>query len=203
MRPSLVLLLALCEAAPPCTTPLNPLLETICFSTVSSAGNFSIREYGDGLNVSLVTANYPVFAGDWAQQSLDATTELLYYFEGSNRAGQRVPVTVPILYRPEGQNLLASMALPTSLFPNSAFAPQPTAFSTFEPFPAIRIAALTFQTPALATDVDYAFACGELNEILTLEGIKRVTGPWAEAWATYSGRAAEVHINECWMAVSK
>ena len=202
----IVLLLCYCvaanAAAPPCTTPLNPALETICFSTVSSAGNFSIREYASGVNVSLVTSNVAVYAGDWALQSESATSEMLYYFEGSNSADAKVPLTVPLIYRPQANtNLLASMAIPTSDFPNPTYAPRPSYFSILEPFPAIRIAALTFETPALATDIQYSFACGELQEILTLQGVAPVAGPWGQAWVTYSARAATPHINECWMQV--
>ena len=46
------------------------------------------------------------------------------------------------------------MALPTSVFPNPALAPKPSSFAdVLEPFPAIRIAALSFETPQLATDI--------------------------------------------------
>ena len=39
------------DAKPPCYTPLNPALETICYTTISTSGNFSLRTYGGGLNV--------------------------------------------------------------------------------------------------------------------------------------------------------
>ena len=213
MRPSYLLRsAALCAAAraaaaagdaagPPCTTPLNPALETICYTTVTSLGNFSIREYASGLPVSLVTATVDVYAGDWALQSQFATSEMLLYFEGTNMAEVKVPLTVPLIYRPRGQALMASMAIPTSDFPNPAFAPKPSVYSVLEPLPAIRIAALRFDTPALATDLQYAFACGELQEILTLQGITPVPGPWGQAWATYSTRDAPDHVNECWAQV--
>ena len=187
---------------PPCTSPLNPALESICYTTVSSAGNFSVRDYAIGINVSLITSDVAVYAGDWALQSQSATLEMLYYFEGSNSAAKKVPLTVPLIYRSQANtNLLASMAIPTSDFPQPAFAPKPSYFSVLEPFPAIRIASLSFDTPALATDLQYSFACGELQEILALQGISPVAGPWSQAWVTYSGRAATPHINECWMAI--
>ena len=135
---------AAAAASPPCTTPLNPALETICSTTVSSSGNFSVREYASGVNVSLVTSSVDVYAGDWQLQSQSATSEMLFYLTGSNSAEAKIPLTVPLIYRPRGQALLASMALPTSDFPNPAFAPKPLIYSTLEPFPAIRIAALTF-----------------------------------------------------------
>ena len=188
-------------SAPPCHTPLNPALETICSTTVSSSGNFSIRDYASGLNVSLITSTVAVYAGDWSLQSESATSEMLYYFEGSNTAGAKVPLTVPLIYRPQANTLLASMAIPTSDFPNPVFAPKPSFYSVMEPFPAIRIAALSFETPALATDVQYSFACGELQEIVTLQGSVPVPGPWSQAWVTYSGRAASPHVNECWIAI--
>lgn len=212
MRASRCLLLTLAAAAarrcaaappsPPCTSPLNPALESICFSTITRLGNFSIREYASGLNVALVTSTAAGgFAEGWAIQSQSATTEALEYFLGANSEGKKVPLTVPLIYRPQGQTLLASLAIPTSVFPSAADAPRPTAFSALEPFPAIRVAALTFVTPALASDVQYAFACGELQEVLALQGLAPVDGPWSEAWVTYSGRAAPVHVNECWAQV--
>ena len=193
-----------CEGAPspPCTTPLNPELETICYSTVTSAGNYSVRDFASGLNVSLVTANLAVpFPETWSETSLQVVEELFYYFSGFNSANTKVPLTVPLIYRPTGPNLMASMALPTSDYPNPALAPKASYYSELEPFPAIRIASLTFETPALATDLQYSFACGELQEILTLEGVAPVTGPWQQAWVTYSVRTASPHINECWMQV--
>jgi len=189
-------------AGPPCTSPLNPALETICYTTVSSSGNFSIRNFAVGLNVSLITSNVAIYSGaPWATESAAATEEMLLYFEGNNYAGKRVPTTVPLIFRPQASSLMASMAIPTSDYPSPAFAPRPEFNSVLEPFPAIRIAALTFETAALATDLEYSFSCGELMEALTLLGITPVAGPWSQAWVTFSGRAASPHINECWMAI--
>ena len=110
---------------------------------------------------------------------------------------------MPLLYRPLASGtLLASFALPTSLYPNPALAPQPEAFYTLEPFPsAIAIAAFRFDTPALATDLEYSFACGQLAQWLSDKGIAPVAGLWAQAWATYSQEFASPHVNECWAQV--
>ena len=112
---------------------------------------------------------------------------------------------MPLLYRPQSGPeyvLAASMAIPTSVYPNPALAPRPTAFDTEEAFPSITISAFRFDTPALAKDLDYAFACGQLAQWSSTKGLKPVSGPWAQAWATYSGEAASPHVNECWAQVS-
>ena len=208
------LLMACCFAAlrsapvPPCTSPLNPAFETICFTAVSSSGNYSVRDYASGVNVSLITTTSTSPFGGWAQLASLLTQEMLIYFEGENSALRQVPRTVPLIFRPttagSGGGLSASMALPTSVFPNPALAPKPSSFAdVLEPFPAIRIAALSFETPQLATDIQYSFACGELQEILTLQGIAPVAGPWSQAWVTYSGRASATFVNECWIEVKK
>jgi hypothetical protein len=192
---------------PPCTSPLNPAFESICYTTVSSSGNYSVRDFASGVNVSLITTTYTSPYGGWAQLAGLATQEMLIYFEGENSALRQVPRTVPLIFRPTTGSrggLSASMALPTSVYPNPANAPRPSSFvDVLEPFPAIRIAALSFQTPELATDIQYSFACGELQEILTLQGITPVAGPWSQAWVTYSGRASATFVNECWIEVEK
>jgi hypothetical protein len=138
-----------------------------------------------------------------------ATQDLLYYFLGENSKLTKVPRTVPLLYRPvpgafgADQAVSASMAVPPSVYPSPSLAPAPTAFSKIETFPAARIAAVTFETAAAATDLDYVFACGELAEKMAENGFEPIAagGAWAQAWATYSGRDASPHVNECWLGV--
>jgi hypothetical protein len=142
-----------------------------------------------------------VYAGDWALQSQSATTEMLYYFEGANTAEAKVPLTVPLIYRPQASTaLLASMAIPPLTFPTLRMPPGPPTTAPWSPSPPFALT-LAFETPALATDVEYSSACGELQEILTLQGIAPVAGLWRQAWVTYSGRTAAPHVNECWMQV--
>lgn len=174
--------------APPCHTIFNPALETICSSTVTVEGKFALRDYAAGLNVSLITSAAPTAYNSWAEDSLVATEELLYYFVGENAGFKPVPRTVPIIYRPSvnqfGQAALsASMAIPTSIYPNAAYAPAPTGFGKAEAFPAQRFAAAVFVTATPATDLQYSFACGEAAQWLAGKGLAPVTtGPWAQAW---------------------
>jgi len=196
------------SANKPCTTPLNPALETICFTTVQTSGQFSIRDYAPhGLNVSLVTATAPE-SPSWAEGSLLSTEALLLYFEGSNGAATPVARTVPLIYRPQaapsGETIInAAMALPTSVFPVPASAPKPDPENKLEAFPAQRFAAVTFTTPTPATDLDYAHACGEVEQWLSSKGLKPATkGAFAQAWVTYSGAVATEHVQECWLSVS-
>jgi hypothetical protein len=192
------------SAQPPCRTPLNPALETICYTTKTTDGNFSIRLYAEGLNVSLISAVSPNY-GSWATNSIEATEFLFYYFDGENAEFKPVVPTVPLIYRPSlGANpsLTASMALPTSVFPNPASAPRPSEFDKEEAFPAITIAAFRFDTPAIATDLQYSYACGQLGQWASERGLAPIPGPWAQAWVTYSTEAASPHVNECWAQVA-
>ena len=43
----------------------------------------------------------------------------LQYFVGENSAETKIPLTVPLLYRPSSNTLTGSMALPTSIFPDN------------------------------------------------------------------------------------
>ena len=205
--PNNALLAAAAAGAPPCTTPLNPAFETICYKTVATDGRFSIRDYAARLNVSLVTATSPE-APSWAEGSLLATEALLLYFEGSNGAAKPVARTVPLIYRPRtlptGESVInAAMALPTSVYPDPGAAPQPSPENKPEAFPAQRFAAASFSTPLPATDLQYAYACGEVAQWLASKGLAPVTkGVWAQAWVTYSGSDATEHVQECWLGVS-
>jgi len=183
--------------------PLNP-----CSTTVTTDGSFSIRDYAKGLNVTLVTATSPI-GTSWAEASLLATESLLIYFTGENGGFKPVSRTVPIIYRPATDSFgqatyIAAMALPTSDYPNPATAPKPEANDKFEFFPPQRFAAVSFSTAAIATDLQYAFACGQLSQWLSEKGLTPVsTGVWAQAWVTYSGAAAVEHVQECWLGLSK
>lgn len=214
--------------SPPCTTPLNPALETICYTSVSTDGNFSIREYAQGLNVTLVSGTSTKYGDNWPLTSQGATAVsrlssvhttsipctsepnplgamqvTLEYFVGANSVQTKIPLTVPLIYRPGVSSLTGSLPLPTSLFRNPTYAPKPTyPGSKLEPFPAIRVAAFTFSTPQLATDVEYSFACGALTEWLVEQSVNPVPGPWQQAWATYSTQSESPHINECWIEVA-
>lgn len=213
--------------SPPCKSPLNPALETICFTTISTDGNYSIREYAQGLNVTLVSGSSSTYGDNWPLSSQGATAVshrakrgglgaaiasphpvtvmqvTLEYFVGANSAQTKIPLTVPLIYRPGATTLTGSLPLPTSLFLNPIYAPKPTyPGSKLEPFPAIRMAAVTFSTTQLATDVEYSFACGALTQWLVEQGVSPAPGPWQQAWATYSTQSESPHINECWVAVA-
>lgn len=188
--------------APPCHSPLNPALETICSKTVKTEGNFTLRDLAVGVNVSLVTATTDSDNGDWQFASTFVTQYVLEYFTGANQKGQRVATTVPLIYRWPGgpAKILASMALPTSVFPDPGLAPAPDV-GVFEPFPPIRVLALSFVTAVAATDTDYALHCGEVAQKAADSGLTPVAGAWEQAWVTYSGRDAAQHVNECWVQV--
>ena len=66
---------------PPCTSPLNPAFETICFTAVSSSGNYSVRDYASGVNVSLITTTSTSPFGGWAQLASLLTQEMLIYLK--------------------------------------------------------------------------------------------------------------------------
>lgn len=141
--------------------------------------------------------------------ALRATVTVLYYFEGINSDQMTIQRTVPLIYRPttdaSGQpTFSAAMALPTSVFPNPARAPQPGVDDDVpEAFPPQRFAAAAFTTPAPATDADFAAACGEAAKWLRRKGIKPVTtGVWAVAWVTYSRLRDPEHNSECWLSVA-
>ena len=115
----------------------------------------------------------------------------------------KIPLTVPLIYHPTATTLTGSLSLPTSIFANPVYAPRPTyPGSRLEPFPAIRLAAVTFSTPKLAIDEEYAFVCGALTEWLQEEGLSAVNGPWEQAWVTYSTESESPHVNECWIEVA-
>lgn len=197
---SLAVIGALVSAgSPPCYSPLNPALETICYSTLKSVGDFSVRLMAQSVNVSLVDGSSDF--GDWQEDSNAATSEMFYYFDGTNTANQKIPTTVPMFYRQQGSTLVSSMAIPTSAFPNPAYAPRPAYMDKLEAFPSITIAALAFNTSVLATNLDYSFACGELSQWIRSHGYTPVPGPWSQAWATYSTKSASPHVNECWTQI--
>lgn len=151
------------------------------------------------VNVSLVDGKSDF--GDWQEDSNAATSEMFAYFDGTNTASQKIPTTVPMFYRQQGNTFVSSMAIPTSAFPNPVYAPRPSYMDTLEAFPSITIAALAFNTSGLATNLEYAFACGELSQWIHTQGYTPVAGPWSQAWVTYSPKTASPHVNECWTQI--
>ena len=84
-----------------------------------------------------------------------------------------------------------------------ARAPQPEVDAVVEAFPAQRMAAALFETPAPATDVEFSHACDEAAQWLRGRGVKPAkSGAWAKAWVTYSRLRDPTHISECWLSVS-
>lgn len=77
MRASLLCVAAasVLAAQPPCHSPLNPAFETICSTTLLTDGNFSVRTYAKGLNVSLVSFTSTANFENWGQDSNYATAE--------------------------------------------------------------------------------------------------------------------------------
>lgn len=73
-------------------TLLNPSYETICASIIVSDGKFSIRDYAEGLNVSLITSTLPLPLplANWTTASELAAQTLLYYFVGDNSDNEGV-----------------------------------------------------------------------------------------------------------------
>ena len=198
---SLAAAAASAAAAPPCFSPLNPALETICSTIVASDGIFSIRDFG---NATLVVSANAAPYGNWAEDSQVATQELLYYFGGANAAFKKVDRTVPLIYKPltdafGRSELIAAMALPASLFPTPASAPAPDAYDVLTPFPAQRFAAAAFNTTQPATDLEYTFACGEAAQWLSGRGVAPTA---TQLWVTYSGRDASLHASECWLGIA-
>ena len=213
MRATLVVAMGSCAAAlapssPPCYTPLNPAYETLCFTTQTAAGNVSVRVVGDGLDGVLVTgmsANTSFAAG-----SVASATPVFEYFLSDNDEFVKIPLTVPLIFRPNPAGTwLASFALPTSVYATAAKAPgivpgMDALMEEFAPGKGGRtIAAWTFYTIQVATDADYSAACASLAATLPGMGLTPVDGAWREAWVTYSTQAVVGDMtNECWIEVS-
>jgi hypothetical protein len=137
----------------------------------------------------------------------------LAYFEGVNDSFDHVPLTVPLIFRPDPAGTwLASFALPTSLFPTAGTAPKilPGSDLRFEQFTPSSpsagrtVAALTFYTIQLATEADYVRACGALEAALPGLGLAPVAGAWRTAWVAYSEEAMVGDMaQECWVEVEQ
>ena len=197
--------------SPPCYSPLNPAYETLCFTTQASAGNVSVRVIGAGVDGVLVTgmsANTSFAAG-----SVASATPVFEYFLSDNDEFVKVPLTVPLIFRPDPAGTwLASFALPTSVYASEAKAPgivpgMDALFEEFAPGGARgagrTVAALTFYTIELATAADYTAACASLAAALPGMGLAPVSGAWREAWVTFSTQAVVGDmVNECWIEVA-
>ncbi len=195
--------LAASNNTPPCYTALNPDFETICYQNLMVDGNFSVRTLAAGQNNVLINTATAASINPWVSASTSVTEDLIAYFTGYNSAGLVLNLTVPIMYRPlPDGGLNASIAISTYFFPFPAYAPQPTGgYSVQEPFTEITVAVILFETPALATNLDYLFACGELTEWINIERLTTVAGEWQQVWVTYSQQVAAPHVNECWIQV--
>ena len=196
---------------PPCTNPLNPDFEALCYSVTKVSGNVTVREVAQGVDGALMTGMSA--ATDFATGSVASATPVFQYFGSDNDEFEKVPLTVPLIFRPDPAGTwLASFALPTSKFATPAAAPGiiPGSDLLLEGFsPAGNatggrsIAAYLFYTIQLATQGDFAAACARLEEALPGLGLAPVEGAWREAWVTYSTQAiVGDRINECWIEVS-
>ena len=215
MKTAALSLLLPCAAAlasapsPPCHTPLNPAYETLCYTTQATAGNVSVRVVGAGVDGVLVTgmsAN-TTFAGG----SVASATPVFEYFLSDNDEFVKIPLTVPLIFRPDPAGTwLASFALPTSVYASQDKAPGivPGMDALFEEFSSPgstggrTIAAWTFYTIQLATEADFSAACASLAAALPGMGLAPVDSNWREAWVTYSTQAVVGDMkNECWLEV--
>jgi hypothetical protein len=196
----------LAPASPPCFTPLNPEFETLCFTTQSTSGNVSVRVVGAGVDGVLVTGMSS--SSNFSVGSRSSSTPVFEYFLQDNDQFTKIPLTVPLIFRPDPAGTwLASFALPTSVFASAAKAPGivPGMDARFEEFAqgaGRTLAALTFFTIQVATEADYVAACGELSDALPGMGLAPVDGAWRQAWVTYSAQAMVGDmVNECWIEV--
>ena len=196
--------------APPCHTPLNPDFETLCFTTLTSAGNVSLRMVGAGLDGALVTGMSA--ATNFSAGSTASAAPVFEYFLSDNDRFTKIPLTVPLIFRPDPAGTwLASFALPTSVFPAASAAPGiiPGTDARFEEFSAAPgagrlLAALVFYTIEVATEADFERACGALQAALPGLGLAPVEGAWREAWVAYSPLAMVGDMaNECWVEVTQ
>ena len=196
---------------PPCFNPLNPDFEALCYSIVRVAGNVSVRVVAQGVDGALATGMSA--ATDFATGSAASATPLFQYFESDNDEFVRIPLTVPLIFRPDPAGTwLASFALPTSKYATPAAAPGvvPGSDLLLEGFSPAgnatggrEVAAYLFYTIELATQADYERACAALEAALPALGLAPVEGAWREAWVTYSTQAiVGDRINECWIEVA-
>jgi len=195
---------------PPCYTPLNSDLETLCFSTVEVSGNISVRVIGAGVDGVLVTGMSS--STNFSSGSVASAVPVFEYFLSDNGRFTKIPLTVPLIFRPDPAGTwLSSFALPTSVYPTASSAPSiiPGSDLRFEEFSSApgtgrTVAALTFYTINQAVQADYVRACGILEESLERMGYSPVNSAWRQAWVTYSALAMVGDmVNECWVEVVK
>lgn len=200
---------ALSAPSPPCHTPLNPDLETLCYTTTTTAGNVSVRVIGAGLDGVLLTGMSP--ATNFSDGSVASARPVFEWFESDNDSFAKVPLTVPLIFRPDPAGTwLASFAIPTSVYPTASSAPGiiPGSDIRFEEFAAApsagrTIAAYTFYTINVAEQADYELACAALEAALPAMGLTPVEGAWREAWVAYSPMAMVGDmVQECWIEVA-
>lgn len=213
------------DNSPRCTIAYNPAFETPCFTVVDKAGPVVIREYSSGPMPRF--SQDVIFAGCTTREALNFTQALtecggavIGYFLGANALGRPINRTTPILFQlPDGSDDDAAgyrvkMALPPSMF-NRSTAPLANASSnvTLELLAdggaagaAYTVAAALFTTAGLPSEDDFAAMCGGLDEKLPSGWSFDPNigdGEWSQMYATYSTRDAELHFNECWLAVSR
>ena len=149
----------------------------------------------------------------FAEGSQASAVPLFEYFLADNDSFQKIPLTVPLIFRPDRAGTwLASFALPPSLFPTPNRAPGiiPNTDLMLEPFADPQapnagrlVAAYLFYTIDVATEADYTAACKSLDAALPSLGLVPVAGAWSEAWVTYSTKEMVGNmVNECWREVT-
>lgn len=204
------LLLGVATAAPtpPCHTPLNPDYETLCFTTTQTKGNVSVRMIGAGLDGVLMTGMSA--ETNFSTGSLASAVPVFEYFLSDNDSFKKIPLTVPLIFRPDPAGTwLSSFALPTSQYPAASSAPgiiprSDLRFEEFAPSPGAgrQVAAYTFYTIEMAGQADYEGACAALEAALPGMGLSPVSGAWRQAWVTYSPMAMVGDmVSECWVEV--
>jgi len=212
------------DGPPRCTIAYNPAFETPCFTVVAAAGPVVVREYASG-----PAPRFPqdvVFAGCTTREAVSYTEALaecggavIGYFLGANALGRPLNRTTPFLLQlPDGSDDAADgyrvrMALPPSAFGRGSAPPPANASVALELLAdggaagaAYTVAAALFTTAGVPSEDDFAAQCGGLDARLPAgwafdPGVG--DGEWSQMYATYSGRDAEVHFNECWLAVKK
>lgn len=197
--------------SPPCYTPLNPNLETLCYTTSSTAGNVSVRIIGAGVDGVLVTGMSA--ETNFSTGSLASAVPVFEYFLSDNDSFKKIPLAVPLIFRPSPAGTwLSSFALPTSVYASASAAPGiiPNTDARFEEFSGSpgspgsgrMIAAYTFYTINVAVERDYVSACTVLESALAGMGLTPVAGAWREAWVAYSPEAMVGDMTqECWIEV--
>ena len=133
------------------------------------------------------------------------------YFLSDNGAFTKIPLTVPLIFRPDPAGTwLSSFALPTSVYPTASAAPSiirgtDARFEEFSPAPGVgrKVAALTFYTIQEAAQADIETACASLEAALPAMGLTPVEGAWRVAWVAYTQLAMVGDmVSECWVEVA-